>query len=156
MKVCLLLLVLLAPLPALAGGSGWSYFVSYDRDPAVALDKLRWDVFRRGDYYKPNPKRKAKSPDHALALSEEEGTHSIIDIRKVAREAPASCAAGTVCPLGPAALVELFGSERPDRAKVEAAGTRLTSRNPAWSGLYVVVYEANAPKWLFFAGHSGD
>jgi hypothetical protein len=32
------------------GASGWSYFVPYEADISVALQRLREDVFARGDY----------------------------------------------------------------------------------------------------------
>lgn len=33
------------------GASSWAYFVPYDSDIHAALERLRQDVFRRGDYY---------------------------------------------------------------------------------------------------------
>lgn len=143
---------------AWAGASGWSYFVPYERDPKAALERLRWDVFRKGTYYKLRPEQKAKSPDQALLLNETEGTHSIIDIQKVALLPASPCELGAVCPLSPAALVELFGSERPGRAQVEALAQdkRLLVRFQRWSGVYLVVYEGSTPKWLYFTGASGD
>jgi len=148
----------LAPSSAFAGGSGWSYFAPYESDTPAALQKLRWDVFRKGDYYKVDPKRKAKSPEHALRLNGEDGTHSIIDIMKAATAPSDACEIGAVCPLSKAKLVELFGTERPTRAKIEStdAGGQLQSLFSGGSGVYVVVYERNAPKSIYFAGHSGD
>jgi len=32
------------------GASGWSYFVPYEADISAALQRLRADVFARGDY----------------------------------------------------------------------------------------------------------
>ncbi len=152
------LLVLCMSLPSLAwaGGSGWSHFVPYEADTAAVLQKLRWQVFRKGKYYKLDPKRKAKSPEHALELNDTEETHSIIDIQKVAAAPSESCGMMTVCPLKPATLVELLGSERPARAKVEAADSRLQSLLQRWSGVWIVVYEGDSPEWIYFGGHSGD
>lgn len=154
----LALLVALWPKAVRAGASGWSYFVPYEQNTKAALERLRWDVFRKGNYYKLRPDQKAKSPEHALRLNDTEGTHSIIDIQKVAPFPSSSCELGAVCPLSPAALVELFGTQRPSRAAVEALAQdkRLLSRLQRWSGVYVVVYEGSSPKWLYFTGYSGD
>jgi hypothetical protein len=139
--------------PALAGGSGWSYFTPYQADPAAALDKLRWEVFRGGKYYKLFPRKKAKSPNHALSLGEDEGTHSIIDIVKVGA---APCNPGQACPLPAAELTRLFGTTKPARAQVEARERDLEGLWDRWIGLYIVVYEGDTPKWLYFGGRSGD
>lgn len=156
--LALALLAVLAPSAAQAGASGWNYFVPYDRDTKAALERLRGDVFRKGSYYKLRPGQKAKSPDHALLLNETEGTHSIIDIQKVAPLPSLSCELMAVCPLSPAALIELFGTERPSRAQVQALAqdSRLLSRIQRWTGVYLVVYEGATPKWLYFTGFSGD
>jgi hypothetical protein len=156
MKSLGLLLALCVPATALAGASGWAYVVPYEADTAAALQKLRWDVFKKGKYFKLDPKKKAKSPDHALELNETEGTHSIIDMQKIAAEPGATCAFGTLCPLTPAALKTLFGSDKPTRAQIEAAGTTPQSQLPRWTGMWVIVYDGATPKWLYFAGHSGD
>jgi hypothetical protein len=156
MKSLCLLLALALPSSALAGGSGWEYFVPYESDTASALQKLRWDVFKKGKYYKVFPKKKAKSPDHALEISETEGTHSIIDMQKVAPEPGATCAFGTLCPLTPAAIKTLFGSDKPTRAQVEAASSKIGSHIPRWTGMWVIAYDGVTPKWLYFAGVSGD
>ncbi len=154
----LTLLAVLWPKVAQAGASGWSYFVPYELNIKAVLERLRWDVFRKGNYYKLRREQKAKSPDQALLLNDTEGTHSIIDIQKVAPFPSSSCEFGTVCPLSAAALVELFGTEKPSRAQVDALAqdNRLLSHFQRWSGVYVVVYEGSTPKWLYFAGYSGD
>jgi protein tyrosine phosphatase len=36
------------------GASGWVYFVPFQVDIAKALQQLREEVFRRGDYFKPD------------------------------------------------------------------------------------------------------
>jgi len=41
-------------------------------------------------------------------------------------------------------------------SKVEAARSTLSSLFPRWSGVYIVIYEKDAPKWISFAGFSGD
>jgi hypothetical protein len=40
------------------GASGWSYRAPYQDDIDAALQQLRWDVYRSGNYYKEdNPNR---------------------------------------------------------------------------------------------------
>jgi hypothetical protein len=79
------------------GASGWYYFVPFDPDPQAALQRLREDVFRRGQYFTPKTKkpgrlRSAQAPgspksprsiDELLMLCKESGTHSILDVDRL-------------------------------------------------------------------------
>jgi hypothetical protein len=156
----LMLVVAASPHLARAGASDWSYFVPYDADVGRALEKLKWEVLRKGDYYKLDPKRKPKSPREALEINDTEGTHSIMDIEKasLAEAARERCDIMTVCPLPKKELVAIFGSDRPTRAMIEAAAKKddVAGLQQRWSGIWVVVYEKNQPKMLYFTGNSGD
>ena len=158
--VIVFMLLTTAAAPARAGASGWSYFVAHDADVGRALEKLKWDVLRKGKYYKLFPKRRPKSPHDALIMNDTEGTHSIMDIEKVSLvETPRGrCAIMTVCPLPKADLAAIFGTDKPTRAMVEAANEKLDamSLQPTWSGVWIAVYDGAQPKFLYFVGHSGD
>lgn len=76
------------------GASGWHYFVPFDPDPQAALQRLREDVFRRGQYFSPKTKKPGllkpakaaaapKSIEELLALCKESGTHSILDVDRL-------------------------------------------------------------------------
>jgi len=130
------------------GGHPYQYVVEYDDDLQAALDRLRQDVFARGEYH--GAERRAKTPEQALELAEETGTRSILDILKVQEEPDYCC----VAPLAPDELARYFGTERPSPAAVEAC-------DEFWEDLErgkarcVVVYDGDERK-LFFAGYSFD
>ena len=130
------------------GGHPYQYVVDYDDDLQAALDRLRSDVFQKGQYY--GAERKPKSPEEALELAGETGTRSILDILKV-QEDPDYCCAS---PLTPDELQRHFGTERPSATMVEAS-------DGFWEELErgkarcVIVYEGDARR-VFFAGYSFD
>ena len=159
-RAMLVLLAIAMPATVRAGGSEWRNLAPYSDDVAKVMEQLKWEVLRSGDYYKRNPKRKPKSPQQALQMSGEEGTHSIMDMAKVSRVEAGrfKCEVATVCPLPKADLVKLFGSDRPTRAMVEAYDKRLalSTFQLGGSGVWIKVYEGATPKWLYFAGVSGD
>lgn len=159
-RVVLVLLAIAIPARAVAGGSEWRYFAPYSDDVAKVVEQLKWEVLRSGKYYKRNPKRKPKTPAQALQMNGEDGTHSIMDIGKVSlvESGPLKCAIDTICPIPKADLVKLFGSDRPTRAMIDAYDKRiaLATFQSSWSGVWIKVYEGDTPKWLYFAGVSGD
>ena len=168
------------------GASGWSYFVAYEADIGAALERLKRDVFERGDYLLlddwslwaeadqriaagENSKvvqaeRKAKRdelprPSSIAELFEwnmESGTHSILDMTKGIANAPEF---GAVSPLTEAQLITAFGTTQPTHARVGAwaePGTPLIELRRRWEGLYLIVYDGDSPTELYFAGFSGD
>ena len=159
-RAMLVLLALAMPVTARAGGSEWRNVAPYSDDVMKVMEQLKWEVFRSGDYYKRNPKRKPKSPQQALEMSGEEGTHSIMDMSKVslAEAGRFKCPIATVCPLPKADLVRLFGTERPTRTMVDAYDKRLalSTFQPRGSGVWIKIYEGTTPKQIYFAGVSGD
>lgn len=66
------------------GASGWSYYVPYDPDLDRALQRLREQVFREGKFYSPDPARRPKSIAQLLEWNAEDGTHSILDMTRIA------------------------------------------------------------------------
>src|SRR4029078_12838164 len=102
-----------------------------------------------GDYYMPNPKRKPRSPEQALQMSREDGTHSIMDMLKVSivEAGRFKCEVATICPLPKPHLGKLFGHARPTRAMVDAYDMRLalSTFQPRGSAVWIKVYEGATP-----------
>jgi len=130
------------------GGHPYSYVVDYDDDLQAALNRLREEVFRKGDYY--GAELKPKSPEAAVKASGDTGTRSILDIAKVQAK-PDYCRAA---PLTQDEMLRYFGTDQPSLASVEAA-------EPFWMDLErgmarcVIVWEAGVRK-ILFAGYSFD
>jgi hypothetical protein len=171
------------------GASLWMYFVPYQEDVQAALNALREDVFRRGDYFRLDYDLNAEPPTadqlrgrfgddaemHAEAMREEHewrkgldptadidtlldwnadaGTHSILDISEVSETPEHS----TVYPLPAQQMRDVFGTDQPTRADIQANETSLDGLIVArWTGFYFPVYQDGQPQeWCFF-GVSGD
>ena len=130
------------------GGHPYQYVVAYEDDFQAALDRLRRDVFAKGDYH--GAHTSPKTPEQALERAGETGTRSILDIVKV-RDAPDySCAA----PLTPGELTRYFGADRPSVQAVEESDGFWESLERGQARC-VVVYDGDQRK-LLFAGYSFD
>lgn len=83
----------------------------------------------------------------------EDGTHSILDMDRVAD----SPELGAVAPLPDQELLELYGTLRPDRTQVESQLRAVTSCRARERGVYVLIYGgADTPEEVLFCGWSGD
>ncbi|HEX8795865.1 MAG TPA: hypothetical protein VF765_33175 [Polyangiaceae bacterium] len=147
------------------GGHPYWYFVPYESDVQHALDTLRAREFKAGRYnpvipflefgdpafLQQQPGAKHGSIDEALEASAEDGTRSILDISRVS-DSPDFCAAA---PVPPDQLREFFGTERPTHEMLPGSGDLFESIDRGHC-VYVVVYEGDRPKELFFAGYSFD
>lgn len=147
------------------GGHPYWYFVPYENDVQHALDTLREREFKAGRYHPVIPFLKFGSPDFlkqqpgarhrdiddAMNAAAEDGTRSILDVSRVGEKTDYGVAA-----LVPnAQLREWFGTERPTRDMLEDANDLFESIDRGRC-VYVVVYEDDRPKELFFAGYSYD
>jgi hypothetical protein len=130
------------------GGHPYQYVIEYDQDLQAALNRLREEVFRSGDYY--GAEKAPASPEQALEPAEETGTRSILDILKVSDEPDYCC----VTPLSPEEVLRYFGAPQPSSHDVEAC-------DDFWEELErgqarcLSVYEGGK-RMLFFAGYSFD
>lgn len=130
------------------GAHPYQYVVDYDEDVQAALDRLRQDVFRRRAYR--GAGRGARSPDEALAQSDEAGTRSILDITHLSSR-PAQCAAA---PVPEEERERYFGTSLPTLAAVEES-------DAFWGELergearYLPVLDG-VTKRLLFVGYSFD
>jgi hypothetical protein len=147
------------------GGHPYWYFVPYESDAQKALDSLRDREFKAGrynpvirflefgapDFLEQQPGAKHRSIAAAMDAAAEDGTRSILDISRVG-DGPDF---GVAARVPGAQLREWFGTERPTRAMLEQAGDLFDSIDRG-QGVYVVVYDGDEPKELFFAGYSYD
>jgi hypothetical protein len=166
------------------GASGWYHFVPYEPDVAVALHKLREEVFRTGNYYH----RVGRKPETLAQLEQAagpDGTHSVIDVCRViegtlpepfltwlkrelqagsqpldderARRMQIECAArGGVGRLSDRALHRVFGTTRPNRSAAERALFAISGIVPRGCGAVVEIYDADRPSEFLFVGKTGD
>ena len=162
------------------GASGWHYFVPYDSDINGALNRLREEVFKQGKYYKPalfyekllqdigdqlesdvvegveksieeyRTMPEPESIDELIEMNAESGTHSIIDMHNVGSEP----GFGTITPMPENMLIELFQTACPNHSQVEKQIDQMF--NTIRSCYYLLVYEDDIPKEIFFIGFSGD
>ena len=130
------------------GGHPYRYVVDFDQDLQAALDRLRADVFRRGDYFGADPRH--KSPEAAVKASGDSGTRSILDITKVQAK-PDYCRAA---PLTREELLRYFATAEPTLAAVEDCEVFWMDLERGMARC-VVVTDGPARK-LLFAGYSFD
>ena len=111
----------------------------------------------RGVIKKQQPKRVAKSIKDLIKQCGEEGTHSILDIEKVATEPGLRI----ITPMPKKKLIELFGTEQPTHDVVEKWSTRIDPPHTKplyerWGGIYIIIYKNSQPIEIYFEGASGD
>lgn len=92
------------------------------------------------------------SPDQLLRRNRTEGTHSIIDIPAIRQTNDLNESGG----LSDDELVRCFGTLRPSRGAIEAETTTIQALRGRWRCTYVVSYEGDTPREIFFGGVSGD
>jgi hypothetical protein len=132
------------------GAEPWDYFVPFEPDVRVALERLRRQVFRSGDYR--GSELEPSSIAEAMENMDADGTASILDIDHVSDE-PEFCA---VCPLADDRLQEFFGTTQPTRAMIEEALMELYEDIERGQGIYIIAYENGSPSEIFFGGYSFD
>ncbi|MFE2040620.1 hypothetical protein ACFXAZ_06725 [Streptomyces sp. NPDC059477] len=159
------------------GASGWSYVTPCRESVGVALEALKAEVFAQlygdGDEYASMEELHADEE-----FMEEEGTHSILDIRRVVEtlKVPRESRTAdyfTVRPLAPDRLLIHFDTERPTVQQYEDAVARsytsmrtdcpgdldttlLGEHKMRWTGFYVLLHTDDLPTHVGFFGSSGD
>jgi hypothetical protein len=131
------------------GAEPYSYFVPYEASVQSALEKLRADVFKRGEYSTVD--LDPASPEEAFELGDADGTASILDIQQITDEPDFCCAA----PFKSDELLDYFGTDKPTRAQIEQ-GDDYWDELERGQARYVVVYKNAQPAELYFAGYSFD
>jgi len=105
----------------------------------------------------PDYSKKPRTIKALLKEQGESGTHSILDIERVAAQ-PQS---GAVTPMPAERLRKIFGTDKPTRKMVDSKrGAYELVEDPfvseRWQGVYFTVYRDGKPDELFFIGTSGD
>ena len=131
------------------GAEPYEYFVPYDRNIQAALEKLRAEVFQSGEFN--GAEMGPATPEEALEMADADGTASILDIQRITDHPDYFCAA----PLSPKELTQYFGTDRPTRVDVQQSDEFWDSLDRG-QARYVVLYEDEQPKELYFAGYSFD
>jgi hypothetical protein len=131
------------------GAEPYEYTVPYEPDIQAALDKLRLRVFKSKEFN--GAEFDPPTPEAAFELTEADGTRSILDISRISDQPDFCCAA----PLSPEELEQYFGTRKPTEVM-------LRDCDDFWEGLergmarYVIVFEGDEPKGIYFAGYSFD
>jgi hypothetical protein len=131
------------------GAEPYQYVVPYEPDIEVALDKLRRRVFESKEFN--GAELDPPTPEAAFELTGADGTRSILDISRISDQPDFCCAA----PLTPEELDRYFGTQKPTEDMVR-------DQDDFWDNLergmarYVILFEGDEPKGIYFAGYSFD
>jgi len=153
------------------GASGWHYFTDYQADPGAALQKLRREVFEKGEYGETRNweemvkgmeaagmdvkqlkviLQQRQQMDAARALAKPRTIEEALD--QAAEEGTHSILDimagvskvpqfGTAFPAPDAWLMQAYGTTRPTRAQVEGAGFEPAEELERWSAVFFPVAE---------------
>lgn len=131
------------------GAEPYDYTVPYEADIQAALDKALQQVFASGDFR--GAEFNPASPEEALEMTAEEGTASILDILRVSETPDFCCAA----PLSAEELNRYFGTKKTTR-------NQIADSDDFWDDLergmarYIIQYDGEEPKQIYFVGFSFD
>ncbi|HZV35558.1 MAG TPA: hypothetical protein VFB72_13375 [Verrucomicrobiae bacterium] len=165
------------------GASGWNYFTPYQEDVENALQALRKEVFEKGEYGQSSALKSSDfdslppelkfafegmrdldeekfgskefdSIEELLEEAAEDGTHSILDIARTAKEPEFAVA----WPAPKEAIIRVYGTARPTRSEIEDKQGELTDvmELERWQAVFVTVYSEGKPSEIYFEGVSGD
>jgi hypothetical protein len=138
------------------GAELWHNFAPYQPDPQKALDALRQQVFRAGEFYR--SELGPRTIDDAIRNGDSVATRSVLDIDRISptREILA------ISPVSPERLEQLFHTERPTRRMIEEALVSMEAFHvfletyDRLGGFYITVCDGERPSAYFFAGWSAD
>lgn len=131
------------------GAEPYEYTVPYESDTQAALDKLRRRVFDLGQYN--GAELNPPTPEAAVEMSGADGTRSILDITQVTESPDFCCAA----PFTSEDLQNYFGTDRPTKKMVDDCDD-LWDELERGMARYIVTYEGDDPREIFFVGYSFD
>lgn len=131
------------------GTEPYDYTVPYEPDIQAALNKLRRRVFESKEFN--GAEFDPPTPEAALELTEADGTRSILDISRIS-DLPDFCCAAQ---LSPEELEQYFGSQKPTEAMIREQGDFWEDIERGMAR-YVILYEGDEPKGIYFAGYSFD
>ena len=131
------------------GGDPYQYVAPYQANLQAVLERLRKDVFERGEYR--GAEAGPRTIEEAVRRSEESGTASILDIERITKTPDLCCAA----PLTDEEIERYFGGQPPTVKMVEECDD-LWEELERGMARYVVIYEGGVPKEVVFVGYSFD
>jgi hypothetical protein len=165
------------------GATGWQYFTPYQENIEKALKELQQKVFESGKYglasqFPPDllnqiPQLKAsyenlkkideemlknfgpiKSIDDLREAFAEAGTHTIIDIERISAEPDI----GIAYPVPQEVIQKVYGTTKPSHQEVESKHGDLSEavNIERFQAVYLIIYENDIPKEIYFEGCSGD
>lgn len=131
------------------GAEPYEYIVPYVEDVQAALEALRQQVFNSGEFYPAelNP----STPQEAMEMAAENGTRSILDILSISETPDFCCAA----PYSSEELLDFFGTEKPTKETLRKCDAYWDDLDRGMAR-YVVLYEGDEPRYLYFVGYSFD
>lgn len=161
------------------GGHPYWYFAKYRTDVKTTLEDLLQREFVAGRYNpvmpfiefpitddSPSPGANHGSIEEALEAIEVDGMRSILDISEVSNlpyeEAlDRSTQSGvdlycTTFPLSKTELIDLFGTDRPDRQMIGSAIDELCENLERGTARHIVIGDRDRPIEVFFIGYSFD
>lgn len=131
------------------GADPYDYYVRYEPDIQAALDKLRQQVFKSGEYR--YSQLQPRTIEEAIENAEADGTASILDISKISQTPQYCCAS----PLPLETVIALYGTDKPNLTQVLST-TGLFDHVDRLQCIYLITYEYGKPAWIYFAGYSAD
>jgi hypothetical protein len=133
----------------IVGGELYEYTVPYEPDIQAALDKLRQKVFESKEFN--GAEFDPPTPEAAFEMTDADGTRSILDITGISDEPEFCCA----CALSADELEQYFGTQKPTKAMLRECYD-LWEDIERGMARYVILYEGDEPKEIYFAGYSFD
>ena len=131
------------------GADLYFYYIPYQKNVSIALNKLREQVFQSGQFR--GSELSPKNMKKAFENMEAEGTGSILDIHTISKT-PDYC---TASPMSQTNLYKYFGTDKPSREMI--------TNNQAFifdiergHAIYIIIFKNNAPNEIYFAGLSFD
>lgn len=141
------------------GADTWMCSVPYQPDILAALEAARVQEFAAGRYNMVDESHPPATMEQAREEASESGTASVIDMIGVVEttheqdsESPHFC---MVAPLSPEQLQELYGTDKPTRAMIDAH-VGFFEWIDRGLGVYITAYDGETPAEIVFAGYSFD
>ena len=141
------------------GAETWICSVPYQPDILAALEAARVQEFAAGRYNMDDENHPPATIEQAVEESAETGTASVLDMIGVVEtpheedsDSPHFC---MVAPLSPEQLHELYGTDKPTRAMIDAH-VGFFEWIDRGLGVYIIAYDGETPTEIVFAGYSFD
>ena len=133
------------------GAEFYFYATTYNGTPREAPTALRQEVFSKGEFR--GAHLKPRSPEHAVKLTEPEGTASILDISTIGDEPDYF----TASPLTDEELEDYFGSTKPTLEVIKRDFTVVADGIGRGTARYLVAYDDQGKATHYvFMGYSFD